>query len=108
MAGKLPRAQTEKIVLIAKALGSAPRLDMLRAMRDPGSLAAAAGEISDDGVCLTLLARIAGVTDPTALRHLRVLVDAGLCTVRRGARYTYYRRDERAIAAIADTVTRHL
>lgn len=47
-----------------------------------------------------------------AVRADRVLVDAGLCinTGRRGhhGRYTYYRRDERAIAALANTVIRHL
>ncbi|HEY3690475.1 MAG TPA: winged helix-turn-helix domain-containing protein [Pseudonocardiaceae bacterium] len=111
MTRTLPRAQIGKIVLLAKAIGSEPRLEMLQAMRDSDGLAAAAGEVSEHGICLMLLARTVGIAAPTALRHLDVLVDAGLCaktTVRHGSRYTYYRRDEQAIAEFADTVTRHL
>ncbi len=40
-----------------------------------------------------------GVGQPSATRHLKVLVDAGLVVATRRKGWTYYRRDEAAIAA---------
>ena len=42
------------------------------------------------------------MSQPTGSRHLKVLVDAGLVVATRRKGWTYYRRNEDAIAAVAE------
>ena len=41
-----------------------------------------------------------GVAQPTATAHLKALARAGLVTSKRQAGWTFYKRDEQAIAAL--------
>ena len=41
-----------------------------------------------------------GVAQPTATEHLKALARAGLVTPKRMAGWTFYKRDEKAIAAL--------
>jgi ArsR family transcriptional regulator len=50
-------------------------------------------------VCGVLIAEKLGVSAPTASEHLRVLTAAGLLRPRRIKQWTFYRRDEKRIAA---------
>jgi DNA-binding transcriptional ArsR family regulator len=58
------------------------------------------GDLVDDGVCGILIAEKLGVSQPTVSEHMRVLVAAGLVTAKRIKQWTFYRRDERAIAGL--------
>jgi DNA-binding transcriptional ArsR family regulator len=86
-------------IVIAKALSSGTRLEILRWLRDPeGSFESRVeGDLTDDGVCVNLIAAKAGVSQPTASRHLSVLKGAGLVETRRVAQRNYHRRDEAGI-----------
>ena len=112
MTGKSSRARAERAVQIATAIGSATRLQLLQIMQKPPRHLAKPEETSEHGVCLVLLARAAGVAHTTATRHLKILVDCGLCEktfVRHaGNGYTYYRRDDESIAAAIDLLAQHL
>ena len=55
------------------------------------------GDLSEDGVCVSLIAARAGVSQPTISRHLSVLKSAGLVETRRVAQRNYHRRDESGI-----------
>nr|QQZ52003.1 winged helix-turn-helix transcriptional regulator [Phenylobacterium glaciei] len=44
--------------------------------------------------------REAGVSQPTLSEHMRVLTQAGLVTPKRIKQWTFYRRDEAALAAL--------
>jgi len=46
------------------------------------------------------IARKLGVSAPTASEHLRVLSQAGLVRGKRIKQWTFYRRDEKSIAAV--------
>jgi len=59
------------------------------------------GDLVDDGVCVIFIADKLGVAQPTATTHLQVLARAGLVTSKRVGQWTYYRRDEAAISALA-------
>jgi DNA-binding transcriptional ArsR family regulator len=50
-------------------------------------------------VCGVLIAEKLGVSQPTVSEHMRVLVDAGLVDAKRIKRWTFYKRNEKAIAA---------
>lgn len=87
---------------ILKALASSRRLQILEWLRDPEAHFPPQehGDPIEHGACNQFICDKLGVSQPAASRHLKVLSDAGLiiATPRRG--WTYYRRDESAIADI--------
>jgi ArsR family transcriptional regulator len=87
-----------------KALASAPRLDVLAWLKDPVANfpPQVDGDLVADGVCGDFLRDRMGVSASTASRHLTVLVDAGLLVATRKKGWTFYRRDEAALAALVD------
>jgi len=58
------------------------------------------GDLLEDGVCVILIARKLKVSQPTATAHLQVLAEAGLVRAKRIKQWTFYKRDEKAIAAL--------
>lgn len=58
------------------------------------------GDLVKDGVCGVFIAEKLGVTQPTASEHLKVLSQAGLLRGKRIKQWTFYKRDEKAIAQI--------
>lgn len=84
-----------------KALASARRLQILEWLKDPVAHFPPQehGDPIDHGACNLFIVDKLGVSQPTATRHLKVLVDAGLVMATRRKGWTYYRRDEDAIAA---------
>ena len=59
------------------------------------------GDKDRDGICGAFIAEKLGLTPATASAHLKLLVEAGLITAKRKGKYTYYLRNEAAIAALA-------
>ena len=57
------------------------------------------GDLVDDGVCGLLIAEKLGVSQPTVSEHMRLLVDAGLVDAKRIKKWTFYKRNEKAIGA---------
>jgi DNA-binding transcriptional ArsR family regulator len=86
---------------ILKALANDRRLLILDWLRDPRAhfRPQVDGDLVEDGVCGVLIAEKLGVSQPTASEHLRVLVQAGLLKPKRIKQWTFYRRDEAAIAS---------
>ncbi len=83
-----------------KALANDKRLQILDWLRDPRAhfRPQVDGDLVEDGVCGVLIAEKLGVSQPTASEHLKVLVRAGLLVPKRIRQWTFYRRDEAAIA----------
>lgn len=86
-------------VEVAKALSSGTRVRILRWLRDPAANFESRVEedLTGDGVCVNLIAAKAGISQPTASRHLSVLKGAGLVETRRVAQRNYHRRNEAGI-----------
>lgn len=84
-----------------KALASERRLQILEWLKDPVAHFPPQehGDPIEHGACNLFIVDKLGVSQPTATRHLKVLVDAGLVIATRRKGWTYYRRDEAAIAA---------
>jgi DNA-binding transcriptional ArsR family regulator len=89
------------LIDILHALASERRLQVLEWLRDPPSHFPPQrdGDLVKDGVCLLFIADKLGVAQPTATTHMLVLRRAGLVTSKRVGQWTFYRRDEEAIAA---------
>lgn len=83
-------------VEVAKALSSRTRVQILRWLRDPelNFESRVDGDLTSDGVCVSLIAAKARVSQPTVSRHLSVLKSAGLVETRRVAQRNYHRRNE--------------
>lgn len=82
-----------------KAIASRPRLLILEWLKDPASIFPP-HELGDpvlDGACNQYLADRLGVAKPTASRHLKVLVEAGLIIATPRSGWVFYRRNEASI-----------
>jgi ArsR family transcriptional regulator len=90
------------IVDALKALGNERRLQILDWLKDPRAhfREQVDGDLVDDGVCGLLIAEKLGVSQPTLSEHMRILTAAGLVTPKRIRQWTFYRRNEAAIAAV--------
>jgi ArsR family transcriptional regulator len=89
-----------------KALGNERRLQILAWLKDPRAhfREQVDGDLVDDGVCGLLIAEKLGVSQPTLSEHMRVLTAAGLVTPKRIKQWTFYRRNEAAIAALTQAL----
>ena len=85
---------------VLEALANPRRLQILDWLRDPRSHFPPQrdGDLVDDGVCVVFIAEKLGVAQPTATAHLQILKRAELVTSKRVGRWTFYQRDETAIA----------
>ena len=92
--------------MVLHALGSDRRVQVLGWLRDPTAHFPAQrdGDLVTDGVCVVNIAAKLGVSAPTATSHLQVLARAGLVTSKRVKQWTFYRRDEAAITALAHRI----
>ena len=90
-----------------KAVASERRLQILEWLKDPVANFPPQehGDPIEHGACNQFIVEKLGVSQPAGSRHLKVLVDAGLiiATPRKG--WTYYRRDEAAIAAVIEQLS---
>ena len=95
------------IVDALKAVGNDRRLLILDWLKDPRAhfREQVDGDLVDDGVCGVLIAEKLGVSQPTLSEHMRVLVQAELVTATRIKQWTFYRRNEPAIAALKAAFT---
>ena len=89
---------------VLKALASDKRLKILDWLKDvEGNFPPQEhGDPVADGACNLFIVEKLGVSQPTGSRHLKVLVDAGLVVATRRKGWTYYRRDEDALATVAE------
>lgn len=94
----------------SKALANEHRLAMLQWLADPGEHFShqVTGDLCEIGVCVTLLTEKLGIAQPTVSRHLEILRRAGLVSVEKIGRWSFFQRDEVAIAGYKDWVHDHV
>jgi DNA-binding transcriptional ArsR family regulator len=100
----------EDFVFVANALAHEKRLKILEWLKDPvGNFPPQVdGDLIEDGVCSMFIADKLGVKPPTASQHLSLLRDAGLIKATRIKKFTFYKRDEAAISAVAKRIQNEL
>ena len=95
---------------VLKAVASTRRLQILDWLKDPAEHFPPQehGDPVEHGACNQFIVDKLGVSQPAGSRHLKILTDAGLlvATPRRG--WTYYRRNEEALAALKDRLVTEL
>ena len=82
-----------------KAMASEPRMEILRLLAEPKKHFAKqwSADPAEFGVCMTLIAEALDVAQPTVSRHLDILRQAQLISVRRHQKWSYCQRNEVAI-----------
>ncbi|WP_321894114.1 ArsR/SmtB family transcription factor [Burkholderia cenocepacia] len=91
---------------IFKALSNRTRLEILRGLKDlekhfpPQD----EGDVHTVGVCVSSIQEGVGLSQSTVSDYLATLQRAGLVEVRRIGQWTYYKRNEAAIRALADSI----
>lgn len=93
-----------------KAMSSEVRVTILRLLAKPHEHFADqwSADPAELGVCMTLIAKALGVAQPTASRHLEILVQAGFVTVAKKHRWSYCARNEPMIAEYIEWLAREL
>jgi len=95
---------------VLAALASQKRLQVLRWLKDPVAHFPPQrdGDLIEDGVCVAFIARKLGVAQPTATTHLQALARAGLVSAKRIGQWTFYQRDEAALADLKHKIAEEL
>ncbi len=85
-----------------KALASERRLQILHWLKDPTAHFPSQehGDPIEHGACNQFIVEKLGVSQPAGSRHLKILADADLVIPSRRKGWTYYRRNEPAIAEL--------
>jgi DNA-binding transcriptional ArsR family regulator len=98
-------SETHDLLKQLKAASSPVRLAILDDLKHPEACfpPQVDGDFATDGVCADFIRERLGIAAATASRHLTLLADAGLIVPTRKKGWTFYRRDE---AAIADFLAR--
>ena len=98
------------LLLVLRAIANDRRLQVLDWLRAPRSHFPAQrdGDLEADGVCVVFIADKLGVAQPTATAHLQTLKRAGLVTSKRVGQWTFYKRDEDAIARVKEHLRQSL
>ena len=98
----------DRLEPVLKALASTRRLEILHWLEDPlrHFPPQEHGDPIEHGTCNRFIVDKLGVSQPAASRHLKVLVDTGLIVATRRRGWTYYRRNDAAIEAVAARIAR--
>jgi DNA-binding transcriptional ArsR family regulator len=85
---------------VFKVLASSRRMDVLEWLREPRQHFPPQrdGDLVDDGVCVLFIADKLGVSQPAATTHMQALKRAGLVTSKKVGQWTFYKRNDAAIA----------
>lgn len=98
---------------VYRALANDTRRLILDLLREPrthfdGEQYRGLGLSIEDGVCVQDIQKATKISQSVASTYLKSLQDAGFLTSYREGRWTYYRRDEKAIRTIADRIGQSL
>ncbi|WP_152404130.1 ArsR/SmtB family transcription factor [Paenibacillus cellulositrophicus] len=95
---------------VFKALSNEARLQILEWLKDPQAHFGPQGgvELIEVGVCVSQITAKLNMTQSTTSQYLSVLQRAGLIHATRIGKWTYYKRDEEAIQAIASYIQKDL
>lgn len=89
-----------------RALGNERRLQILTWLKDPRAhfRPQIDGDLVDDGVCGQLIAEKLGINASTLSEHMRVLQASDLVTAKRIKQWTFYRRNDERLRALAAVI----
>lgn len=95
---------------VFKALSNRTRLEILKGLKDPTNNFPPQdeGDVHAVGVCVSSIQEGVGLSQSTVSDYLAMLHRAGLVEIRRIGQWTYYKRNETNIRALADLIAKEL
>ncbi|MEW6682560.1 MAG: metalloregulator ArsR/SmtB family transcription factor [Nitrospirota bacterium] len=98
------------LIAAFKALSNNTRLRILSWLKEPEKHfpRQEAADMREVGVCVKHIQHKVGLSQSTVSLYLTELQEAGLVTVTRLGQWTYYKRDEKGIEALARHIKRSL
>lgn len=110
MAMTATQQATVELEASLKAIASERRLQILEWLKDPAAHFPPQehGDPDEHGACNQFIVDKLGVSQPAGSRHLKVLVDADLIIATPIKGWTYYRRNEPAIAELTNQLSNDL
>jgi len=99
-----------ELIEIFKALSNRTRLDIVRGLKDPEKNFPPQdeGDVHVVGVCVSSIQEGVGLSQSTVSDYLSTLQSAGLVEARRIGQWTYYKRNEATISALAEIIGKDL
>ena len=94
--------QQVPLIRILDVLANAQRMEILRKLKSPRSSFPPQdeGDPVADGVCVSSIQAGQGLAFSTTSKYLADLARIGLVTVKRSGKWSYYKRNEKAIGAM--------
>lgn len=91
---------------IFKALSNRTRLEIVQSLKDPEKNFPPQdeGDVHTVGVCVSSIQEGVGLSQSTVSDYLATLQRAGLVEVKRIGQWTYYKRNEATISALAEII----
>jgi ArsR family transcriptional regulator len=96
----------ENLVLAFKALGDPTRLRILELLRARGKTCCELVAREEKGLCACDIERAVGLSQAAVSHHMDLLRRAGLVEAQKRGRWMFYRRNEAALAGLAEAVAR--
>ena len=98
--------QPDDLVLVFKALGDPTRLKILDLLRARGRSCCDLVAREERGLCACDIEGAVGLSQSAVSHHMDLLRRAGLVEADKRGRWIFYRRNEAALAAVAEAVAR--
>jgi ArsR family transcriptional regulator len=94
------------LVLVFKALGDPTRLKILDLLRARGQSCCDLVTIEERGLCACDVEAAVGLSQAAISHHMSLLRRAGLVLAEKRGRWMFYRRNEAALASVAESVAK--
>ena len=98
--------RTEELVPVFKALSDPTRLKILDLLKSSGKSCCDLITREERGLCACDIERAVGLSQAAISHHMDLLRRAGLVVGQKRGRWMFYRRNEAAVAALAEAVAR--
>jgi len=96
----------EGLVLAFKALGDPTRLKILELLRARGKSCCGLVAREERGLCACDIEKAVGLSQAAVSHHMGLLRRAGLVDAEKRGRWMFYRRNEAALAGLAESIAR--
>ena len=98
------------IVKIGKALSNKTRVDILSWLKEPKNNFPPHKEVEgfEFGVCLVFIKNKSGLSQSTISQYMTQLTNAGLTEATRIGKWTYFKRNENTLKALAEHIGKNL
>ena len=96
----------EELVPVFKALGDPTRLKILDLLRSRGKSCCNLVSRAEHGLCACDIEEAVGLSQAAISHHMDLLRRAGLVQAQKRGRWVFYRRNEAALAGLAEAVAK--